>query len=142
MDPELWDQLVAAARALAAALWHDEVIAVSFLLRHQGRATLPLPLLPAPPPEDVRSRDRTPNRTPGADTPDLTARQRQRELTGTEELIVQVLGRSERPLKGRAVATRAGVSYSPHFRSLLAGQVAEERIAKDPAGGYRLPGQR
>ena len=40
-----------------------------------------------------------------------------------EKAVLRVLERAERPLKGRAVAVRAGLNYTSHFRELMSGLV-------------------
>jgi hypothetical protein len=54
----------------------------------------------------------------------------------TEDAILRVLARAEKPLKGTAIATRAGLSYSSHLREALAEMVRNGRLIRGPQGGY------
>ena len=127
MDPEAWSALVEAVRAFAEATWGDEAVAITLTLRHLGdvgRLPLPLPLAGRPDTSAPTGQD---SGQPRADTPDLTP---------TAEAILRVLERAEKPLKGSAIASRAGLGYTPHFRSLLANLVEAGRVEKPASGGY------
>jgi hypothetical protein len=53
-----------------------------------------------------------------------------------EAALLRVIDRAEKPLKGRAVAARAGLAYNSHLRQVLAGLRRRERIVLAPGGGY------
>lgn len=57
--------------------------------------------------------------------------------TEAEEAILAVLRRAERPLKGSAIASRAGKRYTGHFRESLARLTADGTLLHDE-DGYRL----
>lgn len=58
------------------------------------------------------------------------------KVTEAEREILDLLGRAERPLKGRTVAARLGRSYSSHLRETLADMVRRGQLARGPKGGY------
>jgi hypothetical protein len=65
-------------------------------------------------------------------------------LTPTMRLIVGVLTGAERPLKGQAIARRAGKNYCGYFRTALARLSERGIIVVGPDGyeiGTGLPGQ-
>lgn len=53
-------------------------------------------------------------------------------------VVVQVLQRSSRPLKGAAIARRAGKPYTPHFRTVLSRLVKDGIVRKVSGSGYWL----
>lgn len=56
--------------------------------------------------------------------------------TDNERLILEVLSRAEKPLKGRTVASRAGLAYNSHLRQTLSVMRRAGRIQRAPSGGY------
>lgn len=58
------------------------------------------------------------------------------ELTSREKAALEVLTRADQPLKGRTVATRAGLRYTSHFREMMSGLVLKELVIVGPEGGY------
>jgi hypothetical protein len=61
-----------------------------------------------------------------------------RAQSDTEEAIVAVLRRAEGPLKGSAIARRAGRKYNGHFRERLSRLTADGTLERDE-DGYFLP---
>jgi hypothetical protein len=55
-----------------------------------------------------------------------------------ERAILDVLARAERPLKGSAIASRAGRRASSYFRETLTRLVRSGVLVKPPGGGYWL----
>lgn len=64
------------------------------------------------------------------DTPDRPA--------GTRQRILDALAAAAGPLKGEAVARRAGKRYNGYFREVLAGMVRDGLLVRTDEG-YRLP---
>lgn len=58
-------------------------------------------------------------------------------LTPTMKLIVATLDKADRPLKGEAVARRAGKNYTGHFRTVLR-QLKDRKIVLLLDEGYWL----
>lgn len=56
---------------------------------------------------------------------------------GTVRAILDVMGTAEKPLKGEAIARRAGKKYNPHFRRTLS-QLKREGTLRAVEGGYWL----
>jgi hypothetical protein len=58
------------------------------------------------------------------------------ELSEREKAALAVLARADQPLKGRTVATRAGIRYTSHFREMMSGLVNRELVVVAAGGGY------
>ncbi len=59
-------------------------------------------------------------------------------LTPQQQAVLRVLAKAEFPLKGRAVATRAGIRYTSHFRELMTELKQMGLVIFHPEeGGYR-----
>jgi hypothetical protein len=68
-----------------------------------------------------------------ADATDETVRL---ELTERERSVLAVLARAERPLKGRTIATRAGIRYNSHFRDVMSGLKERKLVVSDEERRY------
>jgi hypothetical protein len=55
--------------------------------------------------------------------------------------VLSALENAEKPLKGTALAARAGVRYDSHFRELMGELIREEKVIHAPRGGYWLKGR-
>jgi hypothetical protein len=116
------DPLVAAAlEALRTALAKSQGRRPAFLqlLYPDGTADL-LPLSSPILPENTSSRPAT----------------NVNRLSEMEETVLGVLLRAEKPLKGSAIASRAGVRYSSHIRQVLSELVQKGKLIRAPQGGY------
>jgi hypothetical protein len=58
------------------------------------------------------------------------------ELSEREKAALGVVAKAEHPLKGRTVATRAGLRYTSHFREMMSGLVQKGLVQVGPEGGY------
>lgn len=58
------------------------------------------------------------------------------ELTDREKAVLGVLARAERPLKGRTIATRAGIRYNSHFRDVMSGLRERKLVIADDERRY------
>jgi hypothetical protein len=58
-------------------------------------------------------------------TPPLKAERATRELSERETAVMDVLGKASKPLKGQAIALRAGIRYNGRFRSMMAKMVED-----------------
>lgn len=60
------------------------------------------------------------------------------ELSEREKSVLKAMEKIEKPLKGQAIARRAGLSYNPNFRRLMSGLMQKGLIIPGPQGGYWL----
>lgn len=115
MEPEVLAALEALRNAVARTRGR-RLLFVNFLYE-DGRSDL----LSVPPPTD----ESRPPQEPARSVP-----------TGRRATVLDVLARAERVLKGSAIARRAGLSYTSHFRELLGRMADDGEIQRVKGRGY------